>query len=489
MASYTPYQPNIQITNVNNWAERVSHDVDMSTIGFGTAAQQEQVTKLFYNAHETTSATMMAYTDQHIGGITNWMNEAFEGSAKATTVLQDEIKSLRQIVETQAELLRAYKAQLDKLPADAGAGPFRGPKVPEPPTFSGTDNKMSLEDWFNQVALYCSSSGVVTDHQRIVTALTRLRSPATTYMRKYFDDNRLGKDLGSWDKFATELNSIYGRRDDKEGAKEEITLLWSNKSLATKDFIKYAEQYRTLARIVEYENNIHIDKLRGVIPQELRNALVMYELSGGVPAKWEDYLELLLTAYKALHPEKTKSSIFGTGSTNTRGNGNNEPTPMEIDVAKKSKGKAPGQANSQESRKFCQICSGKGFKSKAKSHNTADCYDKPGNEQKRPDPKPSSSSPSNSSFGNKGGQSSQGGKKTFRARLLELLDEIDSDAPATPAGTVNVNTASITEIVDSQPAEMEATVQVNEVQQGPSRLTSQPRWAKQQFEVDFPRGL
>ncbi|KAJ3739625.1 hypothetical protein EV360DRAFT_22980, partial [Lentinula raphanica] len=58
--------------------------------------------------------------------------------------LTNEVHSLRQIVETQAELLRAYKAQLDKLPADAGAGPFRGPKVPDPPTFSGTDNKMQL---------------------------------------------------------------------------------------------------------------------------------------------------------------------------------------------------------------------------------------------------------------------------------------------------------------------------------------------------------
>ena len=49
----------------------------------------------------------------------------------------------------------------------------------------------------NQVVLYCSSSGVHTDHQKIVMALTHLRSPATTYMKKYFDDNRQSKDLGS----------------------------------------------------------------------------------------------------------------------------------------------------------------------------------------------------------------------------------------------------------------------------------------------------
>ena len=274
MADYTPYQPNVEITNANNWAELVTTGVNMTAIGFSTPEQQTQMGQLLHNAHETTSGTVKQYIDRHIGGVSGWMNESFEMIFTSHKALREEVRSLRQIVETQGELLKAYKNQLDKLPADAGAGSFRSLKVPEPPTFSGTDNKMTLEDWFNQVALYCSSSGIVTDHQRIVTALTRLRSPATTYMKKYFDDNRLGQDLGSWDNFVTELSAIYGRRDDKEGAKEELTQLWSNKTLASKDFIKYAEQYRTLARIVDYEDNIHVDKLHDVIPLQCTQSLL-----------------------------------------------------------------------------------------------------------------------------------------------------------------------------------------------------------------------
>ena len=52
------------------------------------------------------------------------------------------------------------------------------------------------------------------------------------------------------------------------------------------------------------------------------------------------------------------------------------------------------EANTTDATKatrFCQICSGKGKKGAAKTHNTNDCYDKPGNESKRPQPKASSS--------------------------------------------------------------------------------------------------
>jgi len=46
---------------------------------------------------------------------------------------------------------------------------------------------------------------------------------------------------------------------------------------------------------------------------------------------------------------------------------------MEIDEIHKKEG---------ENLQYCQICAGKGFKNKAKTHNTANCYDKPGNKDK-----------------------------------------------------------------------------------------------------------
>jgi len=46
---------------------------------------------------------------------------------------------------------------------------------------------------------------------------------------------------------------------------------------------------------------------------------------------------------------------------------------MEINEIQKKEGK---------NLQYYQICTGKGFKNKAKTHNTIDCYDKSGNENK-----------------------------------------------------------------------------------------------------------
>jgi len=45
--------------------------------------------------------------------------------------------------------------------------------------------------------------------------------------------------------------------------------LWVNKDLARKNFVKYAERYRTLTRIVNYSDEVHINKIKKVIPDEL----------------------------------------------------------------------------------------------------------------------------------------------------------------------------------------------------------------------------
>lgn len=493
MSSYNNFTPNVAIANVDNWTELITSGVDMAQLGLTDQAKQEIMVRLFHNAHNTTSATLKNYVDGQSVPMAAHMNEAFthlelraDESWNEIQDLKAQLRDLRTLIEAQNELLKAQKVQLDQIPADAGQAIGGRTKMPEPPLFSGSDNKMTLEDWLNQVALYLSSTGVVTDKQKIILALSRLRQPATTYMKKYYDDNREGRDLGTWKRFEKELTSIYGRRDDKEGAKQEITALWNNKSLANKDFIKFSEQYRTLARIVEYEDQLHIDKLKGIIPDDLRKATVLLDMSNMLPTKWEEYLEILLKAYKALYPEKSKGKIFGTNN----GNGTADPNAMEIDAAKKNKGK---EVNSQEKKaRHCTICAGKGNKQKAKTHNTADCYDKPGNEGKRPAPKTSTSSPSTShAQGTKGGQHPQG-KPSWKNRLIEMIGQLadDDDDTVTPAGTVNVNTASIRELDDSEPAEQGAPADVNELQSEPSRPTGRKVSKRlRQVQLDFPEGL
>jgi len=81
--------------------------------------------------------------------------------------------------------------------------------VPELPTFSGSENKIHLHDWLSQIALYCSASGIMSDDQKIVYALTCLHAPTSTYMKLYYDKVQAGLSVGSWNNFAQELKNIY----------------------------------------------------------------------------------------------------------------------------------------------------------------------------------------------------------------------------------------------------------------------------------------
>jgi len=141
----------------------------------------------------------------------------------------------------------------------------------------------------------------------------------------------------------------------------------------------------------------------------------------------------LIQAYKALHLDKAQGAIFSPEANVEKSGGKKDPDAMEIDEIQKKEGK---------NLRYCQICAGKGFKNKAKMHNTVDYYDKPGNEDKRPH-KTSSQKPS--PLG-----PSKNKNQSFRARLMKLLEE-KSDDLEFPSEDVNVNSASIKEIPDPVP--------------------------------------
>jgi len=44
--------------------------------------------------------------------------------------------------------------------------------------------------------------------------------------------------------------------------------------------------------------------MKEVIPNELQNALIIYEITNQSPKTWDDYLKLLMQAYKALYLDK-----------------------------------------------------------------------------------------------------------------------------------------------------------------------------------------
>ena len=240
------------------------------------------------NVHWGTTHILKNYVDQVLNRAINHYNGALTTAYNRIDALEAEVTRLQW--------------ELTRLP---GENVTSKAKVPEPPTFAGSENKIHLYDWLSQIALYCLASGITADDQKIVCALTRLCAPASTYMKSYYDKVQAGQDVRSWGDFSQELKNIYRQQDDKEEAKKELTALWVNKDLAKKNLVKYTEQYRTLARIVNYSDKVHIDKMKEVILDELRNALVIYEITNQSSKTWDDYLKLLMQAYKVLHPDKT----------------------------------------------------------------------------------------------------------------------------------------------------------------------------------------
>ena len=60
-------------------------------------------------------------------------------------------------------------------------------------------------------------------------------------MKLYYNKVEAELSIGSWGDFVQELKNIYKQWDDKEKAKKELIVLWINKDLARKNFVKYTE--------------------------------------------------------------------------------------------------------------------------------------------------------------------------------------------------------------------------------------------------------
>ncbi|EED77297.1 predicted protein [Postia placenta Mad-698-R] len=409
MAPYIPFVPTeaFAIATEEEWHNAIFQNVNVSD---EQAALLQTVTA---NAAESTTGRVRDW----VGRLTLEISRHYDGYLQS---LLREVESLHITVQNQQALVDSYKRQVDALPASTGSGHSRQPKIGEPPAFKGK--------WLDLIVLWCEHEGVATDKQRIVTALSKLQGPAHQYMKSYYVKMREGKDLGTWKAFVAELAQIYGQHDDKEGAKKEITALFINKDLASKDFVKYAERFRTLRRLTEYDDSLLIDKLREVIPRDMRLVLAGKDEST-LPKDWTLFLDILLNINKIVNPEKAGSDNGGA-------------VPMDIDSAEKSKSKGKGkgkakdaEAASTEAKKYCVIC-------KSKTHNTDDCYKLAKNADKRPNTQGDGARKA------QGGSGNPAAKKAKKTRVIqvELTDSEDDTPPSAKA--VSANTARIEEIAN-----------------------------------------
>jgi len=135
---------------------------------------------MLQNTYWDTTHTLKNYVDQVLNGAINYYNSALSTAYNRIATLEAEVTCLW--------------GELSRLP---GGNVTSKTKMPEPPTFTGSENKIQLHDWLSQIALYCSASGIIVDDQKIVCALTRLCAPTSTYMKSYYDKVQAGQSVRS----------------------------------------------------------------------------------------------------------------------------------------------------------------------------------------------------------------------------------------------------------------------------------------------------
>ncbi|KAF7964416.1 hypothetical protein HWV62_8351, partial [Athelia sp. TMB] len=286
------------------WAEGIMEGVTEEERASFTNRQYHTLARMMANAFGMTKQFTTHYVQQVAENIVNEVDncvgqsdfDLVEANTGENTTTLGEIKPQVANLSSQVANLNTQMAQL---PVSAqSSGGTRQPKIGEPPEFNGTDGKVKFQEWMNKIQLWVVHENIVTDKHRITVAMNKLSGSAAQYMEPWIEKLTSGKTIGSWDEFVHELAIQYGQRDEKEGAKKELTALFINTDLAHKNFVKYAEKFRTLGRISGYEDSLLIDKLSQVIEKDMRLALIGYKSGNNIPTKWGEYLDLLLEIFK-----------------------------------------------------------------------------------------------------------------------------------------------------------------------------------------------
>lgn len=431
------------------WYSALVQGLDQTQMNsLGTGGVGRVIAHMMANAFLKTTESIKDYNQNVAVTLVSFFSTGLaEGS--------DDVKKLEALLRTDNSLLMNLDQQIRQLPLTQGGGSSRQPKIGEPPEFNGTDGKVKFPEWLSKIELWIVHEGVATDRQRIAVAMNKLSGAAAQYMEPWIKKLTSGGSIGTWDEFILELKVQYGRRDEKEGSKKELNTLFGNTDLAHKNFVKFAEKFRTLGRISGYEDQFLIEKLDHVIEKDMRLVLIGYRRNGQAPTGWYEYLDMLLEVYKEVHPEKAQGHVFGGGKEK------DTSSPMDIDNAdknknKKFKGKGKGkEANATDTnKKYCHICD-------MSNHNTKDCRfntraagkqdskpsgDKKDKEGKKEDKSASKkkyvraadvekSSESSSSDSEAESPKASSSKKHAQIRSAYIHEISDEDEPSTPRPT------------------------------------------------------
>ena len=181
MSTFTNFTTTVSFADFSaeNWNILVRNSISTKHISWN-----ETEIQMLQNAYQNTTLTLKNYVDQILNGAINHYNSALTTTYNKIATLEAEVVCLWE------ELTRL-----------SGENIASKTKVPEPPTFASSENKMHLYDWLSQIALYCLAFSIILDDQKIMYTLTHLRAPASTYMKSYYDKVKARLSIGFWKNF------------------------------------------------------------------------------------------------------------------------------------------------------------------------------------------------------------------------------------------------------------------------------------------------
>jgi len=97
--------------------------------------------------YQGTSLLLKNYIDQVLNEVINHYNSVLTTTYNRIATLETEV------IHFWEELTRLPKGNI-----------VSKTKMPEPPTFAGSKNKIHLHDWLNQIALYCLAFSIILDN-------------------------------------------------------------------------------------------------------------------------------------------------------------------------------------------------------------------------------------------------------------------------------------------------------------------------------------
>ena len=110
-----------------NWEAFVRDGVNPEQNNFDKAE-----IRMLHNAHWGTTHILKSYIDQVLNGVVNHYNNTLTMAYNKITTLEAQVSQLQ--------------GELTRLP---GGNVISKTKVPEPPTFADSENKMHLHDWLS----------------------------------------------------------------------------------------------------------------------------------------------------------------------------------------------------------------------------------------------------------------------------------------------------------------------------------------------------